>query len=235
MVGSGTTTGLTTIRDSLVDDDEDTIEFDTDGNGLAVDLGANGIDGNNPGSYAFDIFKAGIGISHLITLELSALEADGRGKVVASPRLVTANKREATIKQGEERVFTVAGNGGDNDVETKEAVLSLTVTPQITPDDRIILDVLITQDSFIANADPNVAAALRKTEVLTQVLATNGETIVIGGIYQEETSEGTIQVPILGDIPIIGNLFKRRSRNDDRVELLIFLTPRIISPELNLG
>jgi len=170
----------------------------------------------------------------LITLELSALEADGRGKVVASPRLVTANQKKATIKQGEERVFTVFGDN-DVEVETKEAVLALEVTPQITPDDRVILDVKITQDTFIANADINIAAALRKKEIITQVLADNGETIVIGGIYQEEQSEGEIKTPFLGDIPILGNLFKKRSKRENRTELLIFLTPRIISPKLNLG
>lgn len=242
-IGSGTTEGLQTISESLVDD-EPGILFDTSRNGfggLAVDLGANGIDGRNPASYAFDIFRAGTGFAHLITLELSALEADGRGKVIASPRLVTANQREATIKQGEERVFTVSasnnggGVGGSATAETVEAVLELTVTPQITPDDNIVMDVLVTQDTFIPNADQSVAVALRSQEIITQVLAANGETIVIGGIYQEENSEGITKVPFLGDIPILGNLFKRRSQRESRVELLIFLTPKIISPKLNLG
>lgn len=235
-VGSGTTEGLTTIGDSRRDDQPGLL-FDvsrgTPG-GLSVDLGANGIDGNLPASYAFDIFRAGTGFAHLITLELSALEADGRGKIVASPRLITANQKEAVIKQGEERVFTVFGDN-DVEVETKEAVLALEVTPQITPDDRVILDVRITQDSFIPNADQNIAAALRKKEIVTQVLAENGETIVIGGIYQEESSSGQTKVPLLGDIPILGNLFKKRSKRDSRTELLIFLTPKIISPKLNLG
>jgi len=235
-VGSGTTEGLTVIQDSRIDDEPGLI-FDTSRNapgGLAVDLGANGIDGNLPASYAFDIFRAGTGFAHLITLELSALEADGRGKIVASPRLITANQKEAVINQGEERVFTVFGDD-DVEVETKEAVLSLEVTPQITPDDRVVLDVKITQDAFIPNADVNVAAALRKKEIITQVLADNGETIVIGGIYQEENSEGVVKVPFLGDIPFLGNLFRQKSRRDNRVELLIFMTPKIISPKLNLG
>jgi len=236
VVTSGTTEGLTTINDSLLDDEPGLI-FDvsrgTPG-GLAVDLGANGIDGNLPASYAFDIFRAGTGFAHLITLELSALEADGRGKIVASPRLVTANQQEAIIRQGEERVFTVVGND-DVEVETKEALLALEVTPQITPDDRIILDVRITQDSFIPNADPSTAAALRKTEVLTQVLADNGETIVIGGIFQEESNQGETRVPFLGELPIIGNLFRQRTKREARTELIIFLTPKIISPKLNLG
>ena len=180
-----------------------------------------------------DRFRAGTGFAHLITLELSALEADGRGKIVASPRLVTANQRPALIKQGEERLFTVPG-ADQGEVEEKEAVLLLAVKPQITPDDRVIMDVEITQDVFIPASDGAVGA-LRKKEILTQVLADNGETIIIGGIYQEEVSKGTTKVPILGDIPILGNLFKKKSSRESRVELLIFLTPKIISPKLNLG
>jgi len=186
IVGSGTTEGITTIQDSR-NDDEPGLIFDvsrgTPG-GMSVDLGANGIDGNLPASYAFDIFRAGTGFANLITLELSALEADGKGKIVASPRLITANQKEAVIKQGEERVFTVVGSD-DVEVETKEAVLALEVTPQITPDDRVVLDVKITQDNFIPVADggSGVAAALRKKEIVTQVLSDNGETIIIGGIF----------------------------------------------------
>lgn len=239
-IGSGSLGGAQVINESL-EGASDPLgtgnaipTFETGPQGLSVDLGANGIDGNSPAGYAFDIFRAGTGFAHLITLELTALEADGRGKVVASPRLVTSNQKEATIKQGEERVFTVVGNN-DVSIETKEAVLSLKVTPQITPDDRVVLDVQITQDTFIANADPQIAAALRKKEIVTQVLSDNGETIVIGGIYQEETREGQTKVPILGDLPLLGNLFKKRSKGDSRTELLIFLTPKIISPKLNLG
>ena len=236
-IGGGTTDGNNIISDSLAEDDG-LIEF-ADPSGLSVDLGANGIDGSRAASYAFDIFRAGTGFAHLITLELSALESDGRGKVVASPRLITANQREATIKQGEERVFTVSSantaGGQSQSTETKEAVLELTVTPQITPDDRIILDVLVVQDTFIPTTNPQTAAALRTAEIQTQVLTANGETIVIGGIYQEVQDEAVTKVPLLGDLPVLGNLFRRKSQNDSRTELLIFLTPKIISPKLNLG
>lgn len=241
VIGSGSIAGTDVIGNSFINngatlDSDNPLTFDSGPSGLAVDLGANGIEGNSPGAYAFDIFRAGTGFAHLITLELSALEADGRGKVVASPRLVTSNQKEAAIRQGEERVFTVPGSGlTSGNVQTKKAELELIVTPQITPDDRVILDVQIIQDTFIPNADLQVASAIRTKEILTQVLADNGETIVIGGIYQEDNSEGTTKVPILGDIPILGNLFKKRSRRDNRVELLIFLTPKIISPKLNLG
>lgn len=233
-VGSGTTEGLVEISESQREGD---LIFDvsrgTPG-GMSVDLGANGIDGNLPASYAFDLFRAGTGFAHLITLELSALEADGRGKIVASPRLLTSNQKEAEIKQGEERVFTITG-GDEVQVESKEALLSLKVTPQITPDDRVVLDVQITQDTFIPTTNNLVAAALRKKEIITQVLSDNGETIVIGGIYQEESREGQTKVPLLGDLPLLGNLFRKRSQSDNRTELLIFLTPKIISPKLNLG
>lgn len=241
VIGSGRIEGANVIGDSFVRNggslaSDDPLTFDNGPAGLSVDLGANGIDGNLPASYAFDIFRAGTGFAHLITLELSALEADGRGKVVASPRLVTSNQKEAAIRQGEERVFTVPGSGlTSGNVQTKKAELELIVTPQITPDDRVILDVQIIQDTFIPNADAQVASAIRTKEILTQVLADNGETIVIGGIYQEDNSEGTTKVPFLGDIPVLGNLFKKRNRRDNRVELLIFLTPKIISPKLNLG
>ena len=227
-IGSGTTEGLTTITDSL-NDDEEGIIFDNSRNlpgGLSVDLGASGIGNELPASHAFDIFKAGTGYAHLITLELSALEADGRGKIVASPRLVTANQREAVIRQGEERSVVSLG-----ELITVEAVLKLEVTPQITPDDRVVLDVTVNQDAFI-NAQ---GSELNTKEINTQVLVDNGETIILGGIYQEDVAEGETKVPLLGDVPIVGNLFKKRSKRNNRIELLIFLTPKIISPKLNLG
>ena len=231
-VGSGTTEGLGVIQNSRIDD-EPGLLFDSSRGapgGLAVDLGANGISGQQAASYAFDVFKAGVGYAHLITLELSALQADGRGKVVASPRLITANQKEASIRQGEERVFELEGSEVAG-IETKEAVLKLVVTPQITPDDRVIMDVQVNQDTFI----PGTAGNLSIKEVKTQVLADNGETIIIGGIYQEENQYSETKVPFLGDIPIIGNLFKKKSKRDNRIELLIFLTPKIISPKLDLG
>ena len=239
IVSSGTTEGLTVIQDSRIDDEPGLI-FDTSRGtpgGLAVDLGANTINGTNPSSFAFDIFRSGTGFAHLITLELSALEAEGKGRVVASPRLVTANQREAMISQGQEIVESVdvlatgAGAGGGGITETIEAELTLRVTPQITPDDRVIMDVSIEQDTIISLAP----IVLGTQEIDTQVLADNGETVVIGGIYQEDTNVDVVKVPLLGDIPIIGRLFRQRSSTNNRTELLIFLTPKIISPKLNLG
>ena len=171
----------------------------------------------------------------MITLELSALEADDRGRVVASPKLVTANQKQASIAQGTEIYVPIQGGAlndsgsGGGRLEKIEAELQLIVTPQITPDDRIIMDVQIYQDALV----DTLTVGTKQLE--TQVLADNGETIVVGGIYQEQEGEGETKVPILGDIPILGNLFKKRSTRSNRTELLIFLTPKIISPKLNLG
>ena len=162
---------------------------------------------------------------------MSALEADGRGKVIASPRLITSNQTAATIEQGQERIFSLQTLGSIGNLVTKKAVLSLTVLPQITPDDRVIMDVQITQDTF-ASA---VSDTLNTKRIVTQVLSDNGETIVIGGIYQQDEFNNVTKVPILGDLPIVGNAFRKKSVQNNRTELLISLTPRIISPKLNLG
>jgi type IV pilus assembly protein PilQ len=229
-IGSGSTEGSTIIVDSL--NEGDGIAYDVSRGqpgGLAVDLGANSIGGDNPSSYAFNLFRAGTGFDHLITLELSALEADGRGRIVASPRLVTSNQKEASISQGVEQFVTIPGNGGGGGLEKIEAELRLVVTPQITPDDRVIMDVSINQDRLISSQ------LVGTKEIKTQVLADNGETIIIGGIYQEDEGDDVVKVPFLGDVPILGRLFKKKSTRNNRTELLIFLTPKIISPKLNLG
>ena len=242
VVTSGSFAGNQVITDSFNDPDPDApLIFDTSTGtpgGLAVDLGANAIGGTLPAAQAFNIFRSGTGFASLINLELSALEADGRGRIVASPRLITSNQQEAFISQGQSVFITVPGNGnadggGGGGVEEIEIELRLTVTPQITPDDRVIMDVNIIQDTIVATAaDINV---VNTTEIQTEVLSDNGETIVIGGIYEQEQSEGETKVPFLGDIPFLGNLFRQRSKTSDRQELLIFLTPKIITPKLNLG
>ncbi len=229
VITSGTFAGTETIADSL-NDDEPGLIFETLPDGLAVNLPASGIGTDPAASYVFEIFKAGTGFAHLLSLELSALEAEGEGKLIANPRLITANQKEAHIEQGQERVFTtnVLGVGS---VVTKKAVLGLTVTPQITPDDNIILDVFITQDSFVGDGTDTI----NTKQIATQVLLENGETAVIGGIYQQDQARGVTKVPILGDIPVMGQLFRKKTARDNRIELLIFLTPRIISPALNIG
>ena len=223
IIGSGSLSNTATVR-------TDGISASGDGS-LSVNLPATGISGASPGSYALTLAKAGAGWAALIDLEISALEAEGNGKIVANPRLLTADQQEAHIEQGQERIFTTTTEGGEGSVVTKKAVLSLTVTPQITPDDRLILDVFVSKDSFVSPTEENI----NTLQVKTQVLLDNGETVVIGGIYEQQTSESISKVPLLGDLPVVGNLFKKKGILDSRKELLIFLTPRIINPALTGG
>ena len=222
MIGSGSLANTATVRN-------DGISSSGDGS-LGVDLPAQGIGSVSPASYAFTLAKAGAGWASLIDLEISALEAEGNGKIVANPRLLTADKQEAHIEQGQERIFTT-NTLGEGTVVTKKAVLGLTVTPQITPDDRVILDVFVTKDSFVSPTEENI----NTLQVRTQVLLDNGETIVLGGIYTQQTSESVSKVPVLGDLPVFGPLFRTKGILDNRRELLIFLTPRIINPVLTAG
>ncbi|GJL82404.1 MAG: hypothetical protein DHS20C01_20380 [marine bacterium B5-7] len=201
-----------------------------DRDGVSVSLPSDGIGGQDAASYAFTIAKAGAGFAHLIDLEISALEAEGTGKVIANPRLLTTDQNEAHIEQGQERVFTTSVLG-EGSVVTKKAVLGLTVTPQITPDDRLVLDVFVTKDSFVAAND----STINTKQVRTKVLLDNGETVVIGGIYEQAQSESTSKVPLLGDIPLLGALFRKKNKFDNRTELLIFLTPRILDPALTVN
>ena len=222
IIGSGSLSNTATVR-------TDGISASGDGS-LSVNLPATGINGDSPGSYALTLAKAGAGWAALIDLEISALEAEGNGKIVANPRLLTADQQEAHIEQGQERIFTTTTEG-EGSVVTKKAVLSLTVTPQITPDDRVILDVFISKDSFVSPTEQNI----NTLQVKTQVLLDNGETVVIGGIYEQQSSETISKVPLLGDLPVVGNLFKKKGILNSRRELLIFLTPRIINPALTGG
>ncbi len=203
-------------------------EICVEGDCMNVNLPARGIGAETAGQIGAVIQKYGAGFLHLISLEISALEASGKGKVIASPKIMTANQQEAIIKQGQERVFPPSGF---NTKPTRdEAVLLLQVKPQITPDDRVVLDVRIKQDVFV---DTSVNIKDKK-EVQTQVLLENGETVVIGGIYQETSTEDVNKVPLFGDIPVLGNLFKRKSKESARKELLVFLTPKILDSQLAL-
>ena len=222
IIGSGSLSNTATVR-------TDGISASGDGS-LSVNLPATGINGDSPASYAVTLAKAGAGWAALIDLEISALEAEGNGKIVANPRLLTADKQEAHIEQGQERIFTT-NTQGEGGVVTKKAVLSLTVTPQITPDDHIILDVFVTKDSFVSATEENI----NTLQVRTQVLLDNGETVVIGGIYEQQTSKIVTKIPWLGDVPFVGQLFKKKGILDNRRELLIFLTPRIVNPALTAG
>jgi len=163
--------------------------------------------------------------TYLLQLELAALQSEGRGEIISSPRVITSDQNEATIKTGQEFAFASSSGAGAATVPTveyKEAVLELKVTPQITPDDRIIMDLMVTKD------DPIGGGALNTREIKTQVLVDNGETVVLGGVYEQRTSETVDRVPFFSDLPLIGNLFKRKYNIDAKSELLIFVTPKIL-------
>ena len=169
--------------------------------------------------------------NYLVDLELSALQAEGRGEVISSPRVITANQKEAFIKQGVEIPYQEASSSGATTTQFKEAVLSLTVTPQITPDDRIIMDLKVTKDSVgevITNERGGQVPSIDTRSVETQVLVNNGQTVVLGGIYETEQGEDYRKVPFLGDIPGLGYLFRSSTRVSKKSELLIFVTPKIL-------
>ena len=191
---------------------------------LASDLGIE----NSPTALSLGYLSNNL----LIDLELNALEAGGFGEIVSQPKILTADKTQASIKSGVEipyQAVTTSSNtaGGVVQTQFKEAVLKLQVTPQITPDNRVIMDILVQQDSvgsFTVNAEP----AINITEITTQALVGNGQTLVLGGIFQSEELSDIEEVPVLGDIPLLGNLFKKQMRAKDKREILIFITPKII-------
>lgn len=184
----------------------------------------------NLGSLAFSLFRLPAGL--LLNLELTALETDNRGKIVSSPRVTTANQQTAKIAQGTEIPYLEASSSGAATVSFKEAVLSLEVTPQITPDNKIIMDLAVRKEKVgtIFAGVPSIDTQ----NITTQVLVSNGETAVLGGIYEQEERNQVEKVPFFGDLPIIGNAFKTRRRQDDKTELLIFVTPKIMDESLTL-
>ncbi|NRA71847.1 MAG: type IV pilus secretin PilQ family protein [Gammaproteobacteria bacterium] len=180
------------------------------------------------GTIAFQVAKLADGT--LLDLELSALERENKGEVIARPSITTSNQKAAYIEQGTEIPYVSAASSGATTVTFKQAVLALRVTPHITPDDRIILDLVITQDTRgdTVKTATGEAVAINKQEIGTQVLVDNGETIVLGGIYQQELSKVVSKVPVLGDVPLLGWLFRTQKDVTERRELLIFVTPRIV-------
>ena len=177
-----------------------------------------------------------LGSDFLIDLELQALQTEGRGEVISSPRVVTANGKQATIEQGREIPYqTSSGNTGTN-TQFKKAVLSLTVSPQITPDNRVIMDLNVTNDSQGENVTTGTgsAPAIDTRKLDTQVLIRSGDTVVLGGVFQRESSSGASKVPLLGDIPLLGFLFRNGTRSDTKRELLIFVTPKVLQEGLKV-
>ena len=171
--------------------------------------------------------------SYLLSLELSALLAEGRGEDIASPKVITANQSQAIIESGVQIPYQAATSSGATSVAFIDATLSLTVTPQITPDDRILLDLNVTQNS---RGSPDVLGTppINTRNVATNVLVDDGETVVLGGIYNQVDRNSLDRVPFFGDLPYLGFLFKKNRVEKSRTELLIFVTPKILKEDLTL-
>ncbi|EDN69823.1 Bacterial type II and III secretion system protein [Beggiatoa sp. PS] len=178
----------------------------------------------NPAAVGLAIGKIG---SYLLQLELSAMQSEGSGEIISNPRIITGNQQEAIITQGTEIPYVQqAGVGSVAQVQFKQAVLELKVTPQITPDDRVNMELAVKKDSPGVNIGGNLS--IDKREVKTNVLVDNGETVVLGGVYERTRSNAINRIPFFADLPLIGELFKNRSKSDDKSELLIFVTPKIL-------
>jgi type IV pilus assembly protein PilQ len=171
---------------------------------------------------------------HLLQLELSAMQQEGKGEVISSPRLITSDQNPASIKQGVEIPYQEASASGATSVSFKEAVLKLEVTPHITPDDRIRMDLQINKDSPDFSRALNDIPPVDTRRIQTSVLVDNGETVVLGGVFERNKSESTEKVPFFGDIPLLGFMFKRNEKIDENKELLIFVTPKILKETLTL-
>lgn len=209
--------------------------------GIAVPTLTDRLNVNLPATTPAGSFGLAIlGADYLLDLELSAAQTEGRGEVVSSPRVVTANQKEALIKQGQEVGYvtyqnSAAGGVGTATVQFKEAVLELRVTPTITADDRVYLNLNVKKDAiagYIEVPGGGSVPQLDKREMNTGVLVDNGQTVVLGGVYEVEKRDDLTKVPLLGDVPILGNLFRKTGRTDTKAELLIFVTPRILNDSL---
>ncbi len=225
---TGSAEGNSTIVDSAIDNINNTGDpFPVDAPDLNDRFNVDLPVANPAGQLAVAI----LGDDYLVDLELSALQSEGAGEVVSSPRVITSNQREANIKAGVEIPYQESASSGATTTQFKEAVLSLTVTPQITPDDRIIMDLFVTKDSVgeqVSDGRGGSVPSIDTRSVETQVLVNNGQTVVLGGIYETEQRELFTKVPYLGDIPGVGRLFRSTRVSTDKTELLIFVTPKIL-------
>lgn len=190
-----------------------------------LNLAATGLGGFSPASLGISLFSSVAG--RFLNLELSALENDGKGKIVASPRIVTSDQTKAMIEQGTEIPYQVATASGATSLAFRKASLKLEVTPQITPEGNIILDLDVNKDSV--GEILSGAVTINTKHIKTQVLVENGGTVVIGGIFLLEEKDGETKVPVLGDVPLLGNLFKTKTRTSSKRELLVFITPKMIT------
>ena len=225
--GAGTDTMIGSALDNLADPANGTvypIQVPALGNRYNVDVPI----GNAAGRFSLAVLAS----DYLVDLELTALEAEGRGEIVSTPRVITANQKEAKIEQGVEIPYQQSASSGATTVQFKKAVLSLTVTPQITPDNNIIMDLKVHKDNvgeiISTGGLGGTVPSIDTRAVETQVLVADGQTVVLGGIYETERRESIKKVPFLGDIPFVGALFRSKQRIDNKAELLIFVTPRIL-------
>ncbi|USX29553.1 type IV pilus secretin PilQ [Oxalobacteraceae bacterium OTU3CINTB1] len=217
LTGVGETTGQVRLTDS------------TYNNTQFVNLPAANINGVPAGSLAVSLFSSAA--NRFLNLELSALEADGTGKIISSPRVITADKAIALIEQGIELPYQVATSSGATSIQFRKANLRLEVTPQITPDGNVVIDVDVNKDSV--GQETRAGFAIDTKHVKTQVMVENGGTVVLGGIYQQTERNTTSKVPLLGDVPVLGYLFRTNSRTNDKTELLVFITPKIVAERLS--
>ena len=201
--------------------------------GLNFNLPATTATGMSPGALAYTL----LGANFAIDIELSALQQEGRGEVLSNPRVVTSNQREAIIRQGREVGYVTmtgaAGAAATPNVQFKDVVLELKVTPTITSDDRVFMAVHVTKDEVLRYIDTSIGQIpeIATREINTAVLVDDGQTVVIGGVYEFTDANSVAKVPFLGDVPFLGNLFKKRSRSKEKAELLIFLTPKVMRVE----
>ena len=233
--------GLVTSSGSATATDTTTQSFLDNGGAFPVTLGAlqDRFNVSLPvGAPAGRIAVALLGSDYLIDLELSALQAEGRGEVISTPRVITANAKQASIEQGVEIPYQQASSSGATSISFKKAVLSLDVTPQITPDERIIMDLQVNNDSVgqqVANVLGGTIPSIDTRKVATQVLVNNGQTVVLGGIYQQDNRKTVTKVPFLGDLPLLGALFRTTSVINNKRELLIFVTPKLLEEGLSVN
>ncbi|GJJ04778.1 fimbrial assembly protein PilQ [Duganella rhizosphaerae] len=198
-------------------------------NSQFINLPAGAINGAAAGNLAVSLFSSAA--NRFLNLELSALEADGTGKIISSPRVITADKAIALIEQGIELPYQVATSSGATSIMFRKANLRLEVTPQITPDGNVVIDVDVNKDSV--GQETRAGFAIDTKHVKTQVMVENGGTVVLGGIYQQTERNTTSKVPLLGDVPVLGYLFRSNSRTNDKTELLVFITPKIVAERLS--
>jgi type IV pilus assembly protein PilQ len=187
---------------------------------------------NAAGQFALSLFNRSL--SQILTMEISAMEADGKGKTISSPRVLTADQVEATIEDGQEIPYWSASSSGATTVSYRKAVLSLAVRPQITPDGKVLMKLQVNKDNVNPSLSTSYGLAIDTKNVKTDVLVENGGTVVIGGIYVQEERNTVTKVPLLGDVPILGHLFKKNDKTDNRRELLVFVTPKIVADSLTL-